>query len=1722
MTKHPVAAIRMNPSILRTTLSLLCLLLLAGAGMVRAADVIKADNSNALNLGTSWVSGAPPAAADVAVWDSTVTAANTVSLGASTNWYGIRVANPGGAVTILTNTPQTLTLGLGGIDLSAATQDLSLSNAVTIGPGGLQKWNVAAGRALRTLALPTKATQPAASSSGGLQFSTTGTIQLGGAAVPLLIDPGNNPYATYGQSDWAALDSSGNVIAATYTDASTALTAGANNNIVGDFNINATVDVSSMRFNDTTPHTINISTSGTSRTLTGRGILMTPVCAGATIGGTVTSSFIRPNRVSTAGAAFDIYQNSLVGDLTINVTWGDASSSTPVQLVKFGPGNLNIGGGVGNSFRGGVVINGGTLTLAGGTGLGSSAITVNSGKLVLNGANTMYNTTATFNTGTTNTVKVTAANGQAFIGTNLTFSAGATRLEFSYNNAVPMSPTAAPLLTSNLTANSTVTMDIFNGMMAVGAYPLIKFTNAAPNFAAFALGFLPPRVSAQLSNDTANTSIDLVVTAVSEPIRWATGNGVWDTSTPNWVDPLGASTAYQEVRGYGDAVLLEDTQSSGSPIITLNTTLSPAGLTANASKSFTITGSGAIAGLGSVTKQGSGTLTLGTVNTYTGGVNVNGGILSFSAQENLGATNSAVSFGGGTLQYASGNTADISIRTVTLGSGGGTINDGGNAVSFANPIGNGGVGGLTKAGAGTLTLNGTNRYSGNTLISQGMLVLGGSTYISNSPAIIVNSGTTFDAASVGLTLSPAAGQVLCGSGQVNGPVVVPTGTTISPGTNGVTGTLTLNGDLTMSGGTLVYDVSTSAGDLLVANNVTLNSGYVQVAAGSLTNGLYKIIQYSGSLSGLAANLQVVGFSQLNKVVNLSDSTPGEIDLVVMTGRGTNLVWQGDGSANLWDEEGAYNWTNSTGVPMQFFNVDNVTFNDTSPNTTVNLVGVLQPGSVTVNSVNDYTFQDSGTGSGKINGTASLTKSGSGTLTILTPNINSGPTLINAGTVQVGNGGTTGDIGTGNVTNNGALVFMQTDNRSVPGQVSGAGSLTQQGSATLTLMQNNTYTGPTTINSGALQLGTGGATGSLGSGAVTNSGTLIYNHSGTFSVGNIKTGQSGGGTLVFSGPATVTLNGGNTYQNNTYISNGVVKMAAATVIPSSATDLNSSGWLVLDGGPSSAGLLDVNGFNLTVNALSGLGGTVVGVISNSASSGTNILTVLGTAGTTYSGQIVDGAGGAKEMLILRGANTLRLNGNNTYSGGTFVGDTATLAFGPGATVGNGGGIVLSNGTTFEMMNNGSTSAFPGNNLILPSGATVTLASSQLGNAFAGLMYGDATTTNVIATQVSMNANNVQQYSNFLGVVQVQSAGALRFSNTSLNANGGDNTSFELEGWIETRNGTGNGAGVSLGALSGVAGTLSGGVNADGNGVYVIGARNLNTTFSGTVSGSPPRGLSLVKVGTGRLTLDGTLSYVGSTTVSNGVLAIGSVNNNSASLDNSPTINIEGAAAMLDVSARSDGTLNLGDSTNQVLNGFGTIEGSLNEEANSTVNVSIGTLTVTGTATLDGVLNMWLNRTNAAPCSELVASSFTVGASAVLNVTNSGPNLVNGDTFRLFSRLVSGFASVTLPPFDSTGTNAYVWTNKLAVDGTIELVSGGILPVNTTPTNISYAVSGSTLTLSWPADHTTWRLLVQTNKLAAGLSTNMADWGEVTGSANTNQVFITIDPAKPTEFYRMVYP
>lgn len=79
-------------------------------------------------------------------------------------------------------------------------------------------------------------------------------------------------------------------------------------------------------------------------------------------------------------------------------------------------------------------------------------------------------------------------------------------------------------------------------------------------------------------------------------------------------------------------------------------------------------------------------------------------------------------------------------------------------------------------------------------------------------------------------------------------------------------------------------------------------------------------------------------------------------------------------------------------------------------------------------------------------------------------------------------------------------------------------------------------------------------------------------------------------------------------------------------------------------------------------------------------------------------------------------------------------------------------------------------------------------------------------------------------------------------------------------------------------------------------------------------------------------------------------------------------------------------------------------------------------------------------------------------------------------------------------------------------------GNVVVINPAPTNLGSSISANQLTLTWPSDHTGWTLQTQTNSRSAGLG---GTWFDVSGSATTNQMIMTVNPANPTVFYRLRY-
>ncbi len=181
----------------------------------------------------------------------------------------------------------------------------------------------------------------------------------------------------------------------------------------------------------------------------------------------------------------------------------------------------------------------------------------------------------------------------------------------------------------------------------------------------------------------------------------------------------------------------------------------PAGATLTLSSPLANNGAAA-----SLTKSGAGTLVLGAAGSYSGTTTVNQGVVSFTAANQLGA-DGPIRVAGGTLQWGAGNTADISTKSDTtarslellgqsswIGRGsliltGSTFDVGVNNVTLANPIGAGGNGGLTKIGAGKLTLSASPSYTGATVVSAGDIEFAGGIAANTTSALylIAPSGT---------------------------------------------------------------------------------------------------------------------------------------------------------------------------------------------------------------------------------------------------------------------------------------------------------------------------------------------------------------------------------------------------------------------------------------------------------------------------------------------------------------------------------------------------------------------------------------------------------------------------------------------------------------------------------------------------------------------------------------------------------------------------------------------------------------------------------------------------------------------------------------------------------------------------------------------------------------------------------------------------------------------
>ncbi|EDR4104860.1 fibronectin-binding autotransporter adhesin ShdA [Salmonella enterica subsp. enterica serovar Infantis] len=560
-------------------------------------------------------------------------------------------------------------------------------------------------------------------------------------------------------------------------------------------------------------------------------------------------------------------------------------------------------------------------------------------------------------------------------------------------------------------------------------------------------------------------------------------------------------------------------------------------------------------GSGSLVKTGTGELTLSGDNTYSGGTTISDGTLTADHADSLGtgavANSGVLQVGEGELENTlsgSGSLVKTGTGKLTLGgdnsySGGTTITGGTLTADHADSLGTGaiansgvfkvgegelkntlsGSGSLVKTGTGELTLSGDNSYSGGTTIIGGTLTADhadslGTGAVANSGVLQVGEGELEN------TLSGSGSLVKTGTGELT-----------------LSGDNTYSGGTTITGGTLMADHADSLGTGAIAN-----SGVLQVGEGELENML------SGSGSLVKTGTGELTLSGDNSYSGATTITDGTLIAANVNALGSGNI---DNSGTLMlDAEGEFNLANvatQSGVTTELargttLNVDSltqqadstlnidlskangesaITADSVTLGGTLNVTGI---GSVTDSWTPEaYTYTLIGSDSAITTDFDNLTVAGMNRedvdfLTIdgkvdeadnthydLTASLSWYANRDNATTDAHGTFTLSDPDGSFNV----AATLTDVDDTLDPGSRWDGKSLTKEGAGTLILSGDNDYSGGTTINEGTL---VAASTTALGTGLVDNNATLVLDADGEVSaVGGITT-HSGATTQLALG------------------------------------------------------------------------------------------------------------------------------------------------------------------------------------------------------------------------------------------------------------------------------------------------------------------------------------------------------------------------------------------------------------------------------------------------------------------------------------------------------------------------------------------------------------------------------------------------------------------------------
>ncbi|MEI6819544.1 MAG: autotransporter-associated beta strand repeat-containing protein [Verrucomicrobiota bacterium] len=688
----------------------------------------------------------------------------------------------------------------------------------------------------------------------------------------------------------------------------------------------------------------------------------------------------------------------------------------------------------------------------------------------------------------------------------------------------------------------------------------------------------------------------------------------------------------------------------------------------------------AIAGLGTTTVEGvisngggsslsleasSGLLILSGVNTFTGGTTIKSGVLQLANLGNSGSTTSNLGTGstlkigsltsGGTLKYVgtgetsnrvidfSGTTGratlDASgsgllkftsnftatgagVKTLSLtGSGAGEIagriinNSGSNTTA------------LTKGGDSIWTLSGANTYTGLTDVQAGTLAYGVNNAIATG-AIQVSGGTLdLD------TYSDTVGAVTLTGGSIAGSTGVLTGTSYAMQNGSVSailaGAVALN--KTTSGTVILSGTNTYTG----VNTVSAGTLRATTSASALGTGAASLTLSGGTLE--LANDTGLNFARnttlsANSTVNSDVLTPGAAGVTHSLG---TLTLTGQ---TLTIGSGANVGSGTAGITF-----DAVAVNGGAVTTTFNVGAgdLLTLGAVTPAGGGSKVIAFGGNGDTTVSGvlndasgasTASVTKSGNGTLILANANLYEAATTISRGVVRAQNNTALGTTAAGVSVSDGAALELD----GAAGALTlGAEALTlngngvSSGGALRNVAGNNSYAGIITLASASRINADAGVLTINSSGSITGNFGLTFGGEGDIVLSNAFAPVTTTQTLTKDGAGKLTLNRANTYTGLTTVSAGTLEYGVASALSSGAVTV-------------SGGTLDLKTFSDTVGAVT--------LASGNISSSSGVLT-----GTSYAvqsgsvGAILAGSG----ALTKTTAGTVILSGVNTYTGATTI-------------------------------------------------------------------------------------------------------------------------------------------------------------------------------------------------------------------------------------------------------------------------------------------------------------------------------------------------------------------------------------------------------------------------------------------------------------------------------------